>query len=292
MLFATSRACFILFIHKYPFHFFFTKNPQLNKSKDYHAFSELFCSVTNLSSRVPSHGEVLNLKDSYNLDDQDIQALSLILPSLKRIDAKKTKTIEECTKVCIKIFQSLKMHPIFVCEDYQWIDGRSKVMAFRIMASLDVKSLGIFIVTEGLMRHGGVDLDVLISTHKKRKMKVTKEMTKMMVLMAKVHQEDKEVFSFIRIGPMSDQSTRSVIAAVFNAKDHEISDAFMKVIEGKLGALDLDCFIVFNISYLQFLNLCNSLGTQTKPEGYRNTPLHLPTTSKTTNYSPYKTMEP
>ena len=244
---------------------------------------------------MPSHGEVLNLKDSYNLDDQDIQALSLVLPSLKRIDAKKTKTIEECTKVCIKIFQSLKMHPIFVCEDYQWIDGRSKVMAFRIMASLDVKSLGIFIVTEGLMRHGGVDLDVLISTHKKRKMKVTKEMTKMMVLMAKVHQENNKAFSFIRIGPMSDQSTRSVIAAVFNAKDHEISGAFMKIIEGKLGALDLDCFIVFK----HFLDLpsislifCNSLGKQTKPEGYRNTPLHLPTTSKTTNCSPPKTTGP
>ena len=70
--------------------------------------------------------------------------------------------------------------------------------------------------------------------HKKRKMKVTKEMTQIMALMAKVHQENKEALSFIRIGPMTDQSTRSVIAAVFNAKDHEISDSFMKVIEGKL----------------------------------------------------------
>jgi len=272
----------------------------LNKGKDYHAFSELFCSVTNLSSRVPSHGEILNLKDIYALDDQDIQALSLIFPSLKCIDSKQTTTIEECIKVCTKVFQSfcfLKIHPIFVWEDFQWFDGLSKVMVFRVLASLDIKSLGILVVTGQTEwgPNGGFDEDKLVKTHQKRKMKVTKEMTQMMVLMAKVHQENNKAFSFIRIGPMSDQSTRSVIAAVFNAKDHEISDAFMKAIEGKLGALDLDCFIVFK----HFLDLpsislifCNSLGKQTKLEGYRNTPLHLPTTSKTTNYSPSKTTEP
>lgn len=235
------RGCgHIPFIHKYPFPFpFFYKHPQLNKGKDYYAFSELFCSVTNLSSRIPSHGEVLNLKETYDLDDQDIQALSLVLPSLKCIESKKTTTIEECIKVCTKVFQSfsfLKIHPIFIWEDFQWFDGLSKVMVFRVLASLDIKSLGILVVTgqTGWGPNGNLDKEKLAKMHKKRKMKVTKEMTQIMALMAKVHQENKEALSFIRIGPMTDQSTRSVIAAVFNAKDHEISDSFMKVIEGKL----------------------------------------------------------
>ena len=66
----------------------------IEKQTPFYAFSQILCAAANLSSN-PSYGEVLALKHTYELEDEDVNALGLILPSLiklsKGLDIKKPK---------------------------------------------------------------------------------------------------------------------------------------------------------------------------------------------------------
>ena len=53
------------------------------KQTPYFAFSQILCAAANLSSS-PSYGEVLALKFTYQLDEDDINALGIMLPTLAK----------------------------------------------------------------------------------------------------------------------------------------------------------------------------------------------------------------
>ena len=55
----------------------------IEKQTPFFAFSQILCAAANLSSS-PSYGEVLALKHTYQLDEDDINALGIMLPSLAK----------------------------------------------------------------------------------------------------------------------------------------------------------------------------------------------------------------
>ena len=58
----------------------------IEKQTPYFAFGQILTAAANLSSS-PSYGEVLALKFNHQLEEDDINALGIILPTLAQRDA-------------------------------------------------------------------------------------------------------------------------------------------------------------------------------------------------------------
>ena len=63
----------------------------IEKQTPFFAFAQIICEAASLSPS-PSYGEILALKHQFDLDEDDIQALGLILPALHRADLEKMAT--------------------------------------------------------------------------------------------------------------------------------------------------------------------------------------------------------
>ena len=104
----------------------------IEKQTPYFAFSQILCAAANMATS-PSYGEVLALKYNYQLDEDDVNALGIMLPSLAKRDEHGTQVDRgrleaRASKVVLKIFQSLE-NSVFVFEDAHWIDSQPRSMS-------------------------------------------------------------------------------------------------------------------------------------------------------------------
>ena len=134
----------------------------IEKQTPFFAFAAIICAAANLSAS-PSYGEILAIKHQYSLDEDDIQALGLVLPALFRADLEKPSNDGQhhdarAAQVCLKIFEQIE-NAIFVFEDAHWIDSQSWVLMQMVLPKLQTKSI-VMIVTrppemQSLLRGGG-----------------------------------------------------------------------------------------------------------------------------------------
>ena len=111
----------------------------IEKQTPYFAFSQILCAAANMATS-PSYGEVLALKYNYQLDEEDINALGIMLPSLARQDKfgvhiDRGRLEARAAKVVLKIFQALES-TVFVFEDAHWIDSQSWIMLQMVRRNL------------------------------------------------------------------------------------------------------------------------------------------------------------
>ena len=127
----------------------------------------LFCVSDHLQaaglSPSPSYGEILALKHQFDLDEEDVQALGLILPALLRADLERLASDgahhdARAAQVCLKIFSQIDC-AVFCFEDAHWIDSQSWVLMQMVLPQLKTRSI-VMIVTRppemsSILRGGG-----------------------------------------------------------------------------------------------------------------------------------------
>ena len=119
----------------------------IEKQTPYFAFAQILCAASNLSTS-PSYGEVLALKHTYELSEEEISALGIILPSLAKKSYSGSDVIVEqhgrleavAAQVCLKIFESTESS-VFVFEDAHWIDSQSWLMLQMVLPRLSSSSM-------------------------------------------------------------------------------------------------------------------------------------------------------
>ena len=134
----------------------------IEKQTPYFAFCTNLTAAANLSSS-PSYGEVLALKHTYQLDEDDVNALGIMLPSLAKRNEDGSQVEHgrlegRAAKVVLKIFQAMD-NTVFVFEDAHWIDSQSWIMLQMVLPQLANTSMVIIVTRppnmESQLKGGG-----------------------------------------------------------------------------------------------------------------------------------------
>ena len=139
---------------------FFTHSSFSFVETPFYAFSQILCASAGLSLS-PTYGEILALRHNYDLDEEDLSALGLIIPALRRIDAEDSMQQNQearASAVCLKIFSQIE-NAVFVFEDAHWIDSQTWVLMQMLLGKMSLGAM-VLIVTrpptmESQLRGGG-----------------------------------------------------------------------------------------------------------------------------------------
>ena len=144
-------------------------------------------------------------------------------------------------QVCLRIFEQIE-NAIFVFEDAHWIDSQSWVLMQMVLPKLKTKSI-VLIVTRppemaSILRGGGTEglgkeeEELLYSgiLEEDDRVKFTRILGGL--------KENSEV-NLLKLGPITREATRDLIAASLKCTSSQITDNFMTIIEAKAGGVPM-----------------------------------------------------
>ena len=220
----------------------------IEKQTPYFAFAQILCAAANLSSS-PSYGEVLALKFTYQLDEDDINALGIILPPLAKRNedgshVDRGRLEGRAAKVVLKIFQAME-NTVFVFEDAHWIDSQSWIMLQMVLPQLSGTSM-VMIVTrppnmESQMKGGGqAGTEGFTATSEdqiENEYIEDDDRIKFSRILAAL--KENSSITFMELGTMGMEAMRELIAKTLGVKGTAITDEFVKLLDQKAGGIPM-----------------------------------------------------
>jgi len=220
----------------------------IEKQTPYFAFAQIFCASANLASS-PSYGEVLALKHTYELDEDDVNALGIMLPTLAKRDEnghqlEHGRLEARCAQVVLKIFQSME-NTVFVFEDAHWIDSQSWIMLQMVLPQLAGTSM-VMIVTrppnvESQMKGGGQAGTEGFNNESEGKIEdewlEDDDRVKFSRILAALKKDS--TITYLELGTMGLDSMRELIAKTLEIPSRSVSDEFVKLMDQKAGGIPM-----------------------------------------------------
>ncbi len=220
----------------------------IEKQTPFFAFSQILCAAANLSSS-PSYGEVLALKHTYQLDEDDINALGIMLPSLAKRNEDGTQvghgSLEgRAARVVLKIFQAME-NTVFVFEDAHWIDSQSWIMLQMVLPQLAGTSM-VMIVTrpptvESQMKGGGqAGTEGFTDTSEATvddEFVEDDDRVKFSRILAAL--KENSAITLMELGTMGIEAMRELIAKTLEVNSTAVNDDFVKLLDQKAGGIPM-----------------------------------------------------
>eukprot|EP00942_MAST-04A_sp_MAST-4A-sp1_P006235 g6235.t1 len=220
----------------------------IEKQTPYFAFSQILCAAANLSSS-PSYGEVLALKFTYQLDEDDINALGIMLPTLAKRNEDGTQVDHgrlegRAAKVILKIFQAME-NTVFVFEDAHWIDSQSWIMLQMVLPQLSGTSM-VMIVTrppnlESQLKGGGqAGTEGFTQTSEgqvEEEFLEDDDRVKFSRILAAL--KETSSITYLELGTMDIEAMRELIAKTLDVKTSAVTDDFVKLMDQKAGGIPM-----------------------------------------------------
>ncbi len=217
----------------------------IEKQTPYFAFGQILTAAANLSTS-PSYGEVLALKFNHQLDEDDINALGIILPTLAKRDAtgaqlEHGRLEARAAQVCLKIFQSLE-NTIFVFEDAHWIDSQSWIMLQMVLPQLTVGAM-VMIVTRppnmiSQQKAGGVD-QALKSEEEVLEDQWLEDDDRIKFSRILAALKENSSIKLMELGTMNHDTMRTLIAKTLDVGSEKVSDEFVTLMDQKAGGIPM-----------------------------------------------------
>ena len=220
----------------------------IEKQTPYFAFSQILCAAANLSSS-PSYGEVLALKFTYQLDEDDVNALGIMLPSLAQKNEDGTQKDRgmlegRAAKVVLKIFQAME-NTVFVFEDAHWIDSQSWIMLQMVLPQLSGTSM-VMIVTRpptmaSQLKGGGqMGTEGFTETSEgdiENEFVEDDDRVKFSRILAAL--KENSSITYLELGTMGIEAMRELIAKTLDVSSTAVSDDFVKLMDQKAGGIPM-----------------------------------------------------
>lgn len=220
----------------------------IEKQTPFFAFSQILCAAANLSSS-PSYGEVLALKFTYQLDEDDVNALGIILPSLAKKNEDGTQVDHgrlegRAAKVVLKIFQAME-NTVFVFEDAHWIDSQSWIMLQMVLPQLSGTSM-VMIVTrppnmESQLKGGGQAGTDGFNDESEEKLDneflEDDDRVKFSRILAAL--KENSAITLMELGTMELDSMRELIAKTLEVNSSTVTDNFVNLLDQKAGGIPM-----------------------------------------------------
>eukprot|EP00942_MAST-04A_sp_MAST-4A-sp1_P014921 g14921.t1 len=220
----------------------------IEKQTPYFAFSQIFCAAANLSTS-PSYGEVLALKHTYELDEGDINALGIMLPTLAKRDEKGQQLDHgrleaRCAQVVLKIFQTME-NTVFVFEDAHWIDSQSWIMLQMVLPQLSGNSM-VMIVTrppnmESQLKGGGQAGTEGFTEESEAKIEdewlEDDDRVKFSRILAALKANSS--ITYLELGTMGMDAMKELIAKTLEVPSSSVSGDVVKLMDQKAGGIPM-----------------------------------------------------
>ncbi len=220
----------------------------IEKQTPYFAFSQILCAAANLSSS-PSYGEVLALKHTYQLDEDDINALGIMLPTLAKRKEDGTQVDHgrlegRAAKVVLKIFQAME-NTVFVFEDAHWIDSQSWIMLQMVLPQLAGTSM-VMIVTrpptiasqlKGGGQAGTEGFNEASENQLDEEFIEDDDRVKFSRILAAL--KENSAITLLELGTMGVEAMRSLIGKTLEVNATAVNDDFVKLMDQKAGGIPM-----------------------------------------------------
>ena len=219
----------------------------IEKQTPYFAFSQILCAAANLSSS-PSYGEVLALKFNFQLDEDDINALGIMLPTLakRKEDGSQVdngRLEGRAAKIVLKIFQSLD-NTVFVFEDAHWIDSQSWIMLQMVLPQLSGTSM-VMIVTRppnmaSQLKSGGYSgTETSDANEDKTDEEYLEDDDRVKFSRILAALKENSAITLMELGTMDIDAMRELIAKTLDVNTSAVSDEFVKLMDQKAGGIPM-----------------------------------------------------
>ena len=236
----------------------------IEKQTPYFAFSQILCAAANLSSS-PSYGEVLALKFTYQLDEDDINALGIMLPSLAQKNEDGTQKDRgmlegRAAKVVLKIFQAME-NTVFVFEDAHWIDSQSWIMLQMVLPQLSGKSM-VMIVTRpptmaSQLKGGGqMGTEGFTDTSEGAENEFVEDDDRVKFSRILAALKENSSITYLELGTMGLEAMRELVAKTLEVATSSVSDDFVKLMDQKAGGIPM--YLSSMTNWLKERNLVNT----------------------------------
>ena len=219
----------------------------IEKQTPFFAFGQILTAAANLSSK-PSYGEVLALKHTYQLEEEDVNALGIILPSLAKRDEAGNQ-IEQgrlegrAAQVCLKIFNTME-RSIFIFEDAHWIDSQSWVMLQMVLPQLATGSI-VMIVTRppdmaSQMKGGGhIGTEGFVASEETTENEWLEDNDRVKFSRILAGLKSQSNIEYISLGVMGIEAMRELIAQTLEVSIESVSDDFVNLMNQKAGGIPM-----------------------------------------------------
>eukprot|EP00942_MAST-04A_sp_MAST-4A-sp1_P003825 g3825.t1 len=217
----------------------------IEKQTPYFAFGQILTAAANLSTS-PSYGEVLALKFNHQLDEDDVNALGIILPTLAKRDEtgaqlEHGRLEARAAQVCLKIFQSLE-NTIFVFEDAHWIDSQSWIMLQMVLPQLAENSIVMIVTRPPNMisqeKAGGTD-KALADEEEKLEDDWLEDDDRIKFSRILAALKENSAITLMGLGIMDHNTMRELISKTLNVGSDKVSDDFVKLMNQKAGGIPM-----------------------------------------------------
>ena len=216
----------------------------IEKETPYYAFSQILCSAAELSPS-PTYGEILALRHNYDLTEEDLAALSVVLPTLKRADgeaegASAAHHQANAAEVCLRIFSKIE-DAVFVFEDAHWIDSQTWLLMQMLLQKLSLKSL-VLIVTrpptmDSQLRGGGNEGLGGVEEENFADYVQDDDRVKFSRILASLKEEDK--VTLLALGPLNDDATKELVAATLETESSKVSQELFDLIKTRADGVPM-----------------------------------------------------
>ena len=206
-----------------------------NVETPFYAFSQILCASAGLSLS-PTYGEILALRHNYDLDEEDLSALGLIIPALRRIDAEDSMQQNQearASAVCLKIFSQIE-NAVFVFEDAHWIDSQTWVLMQMLLGKMSLGAM-VLIVTrpptmESQLRGGGNEgLGGVEEEHYADGMVHEDDRIKFSRILKGL--KESSSVSLLSLGPLNKEATTELVAASLETTPDKIAGELLTIIQ-------------------------------------------------------------
>ena len=217
----------------------------IEKQTPYFAFGQILCAAANLSTS-PSYGEVLALKHTYDLSEDEINAIGIILPSLAKkmddgSDDQQHGRLEAlAAQVCLKVFGGAE-NAVFVFEDAHWIDSQSWLMLQMVLPQLSSSSM-VMIVTRppnmaSQMKGGGTMGLEKNEDSLEHDMVEEDDRIKFSRILAGL--KERAGITYLELGTMGIESTKELISKMLKVKASNVDENFLTLMHDKAGGIPM-----------------------------------------------------
>lgn len=195
---------------------------------------------------IADEEEVLALKFNFQLEEDDINALGIILPTLAKRDETGTQLEHgrleaRAAQVCLKIFQSLE-NTIFVFEDAHWIDSQSWIMLQMVLPQLSTRSI-VMIVTRppnmiSQQKDGGAD-ELLKANEEKLEDEWLEDDDRIKFSRILASLKENSTITYLELGTMGQNAMQELIAKTLEVETASVSEEFVKLMDQKAGGIPM-----------------------------------------------------
>ncbi len=219
----------------------------IEKQTPYFAFAQILCAAANLSSS-PSYGEVLALKFTYQLDEDDINALGIMLPTLAKknedgIQKDRGRLEGRAARVVLKIFQAME-NTVFVFEDAHWIDSQSWIMLQMVLPQLSGTSM-VMIVTRpptmaSQLKGGGqMGTEGFTTTSEGEENEFVEDDDRIKFSRILAALKHNSSITYLELGTMGLEAMRELVAKTLDVTSSTVSDDFVQLMNQKAGGIPM-----------------------------------------------------